>query len=66
MPVILDPADFGRWLYPATPVETLTPLLRPCPADVLEAVTVGTIVNSPKNDGPECIQPTSVPPGAGG
>jgi putative SOS response-associated peptidase YedK len=59
MPVILEPDDFGRWLDPATPVETLTPLLRPCAADVLEAVPVVPAVNNPKNDGPECLGPVA-------
>jgi putative SOS response-associated peptidase YedK len=37
MPVILDPADFGRWLE-ASPEHTqdLLPLLRPAPAEHLE------------------------------
>jgi putative SOS response-associated peptidase YedK len=48
MPVILDPADHGRWLDPAEP--GAIELLRPCPAEWLEAVPVSTRVNSPAND----------------
>jgi putative SOS response-associated peptidase YedK len=59
MPVILEPDDFARWLDPRTPIETLTPLLRPFPADTLEAVAVGTAVNSPKNDGPDLLAPAA-------
>jgi putative SOS response-associated peptidase YedK len=57
MPVILGPDEFARWLDPAAPAEDLLALLRPCPAEVLEAMPVGTAVNSPKNDGPECLEP---------
>jgi putative SOS response-associated peptidase YedK len=57
MPAILGPDDFARWLDPAAPAEDLLALLRPCPAEVLEATPVGTAVNSPKNDGPECLEP---------
>ena len=49
------PADFDRWLDPGTDQAELLPLLRPAPADVMEAVEVGPLVNSPKNDGPECL-----------
>jgi putative SOS response-associated peptidase YedK len=45
MPVILDPADYGRWLDPS--VRSGEELLRPCPAEWLEAVPVSTRVNAP-------------------
>ena len=32
MPVILDPADYARWLDPATPAPAVAALLRPYPA----------------------------------
>jgi putative SOS response-associated peptidase YedK len=60
MPVILDPADYDAWLDPADP-RGADPrgaeLLRPCPAEWLEAVPVSTRVNSPRNDDPSVIQP---------
>jgi putative SOS response-associated peptidase YedK len=60
MPVILDPADFDRWLDLAyQQVDGLTPLLVPYPAEVMEAVAVSPLVNSPKNDGPECLMPVA-------
>jgi putative SOS response-associated peptidase YedK len=31
-------------------------LAGPSPADALEASPVGTYVNNPKNEGPECLQ----------
>jgi putative SOS response-associated peptidase YedK len=32
-------------------------VLVPDPAEVMEAVAVSPLVNSPKNDGPECLAP---------
>jgi putative SOS response-associated peptidase YedK len=58
MPVILPPADFARWLDPALqdPVASM-PLLQPYPAREMVAYPVGLVVNSPKNNGPDCISP---------
>lgn len=57
MPVILEPADFDRWLDPQQrDPAAVRDLLKPAPADVLEAVPVSTYVNSPKNEGPMCIE----------
>ena len=60
MPVILEEKDEARWLDPelTTPSEVL-PLLRKYPSDLMECFEVSTIVNSPKNDVPECVVPTS-------
>jgi putative SOS response-associated peptidase YedK len=56
MPVILAPADFAGWLDPGTrdPARVL-PLLRPYPADGMEAYPVGLRVNNPANDDPSCV-----------
>jgi putative SOS response-associated peptidase YedK len=54
MPVILDPDDYDAWLDPE---RGGLELLRPCPAEWLEAVPVSTRVNSPRNDDPGLIQP---------
>ena len=54
MPVVLDPADFERWLDPEAGGRDL---LRPCPAEWLEATLVSPRVNNPANDDPECIAP---------
>jgi putative SOS response-associated peptidase YedK len=52
MPVIVDPADFGRWLTAAEPPADL---LRPYPANDMTAYPMSMAVNSPKNDRPELI-----------
>jgi putative SOS response-associated peptidase YedK len=55
MPVILDPAEYGRWLDPSQP--DAQALLRPCPDDWLEAFPVSTRVNSPRHDSADLIEP---------
>ena len=55
MPVILDPTDYDRWLD----VELIGvgELLRPCPADWLEAYPVSQRVNRPQNDDASLAEP---------
>jgi putative SOS response-associated peptidase YedK len=55
MPVILAAEDHDRWLDPAQGDGKA--LLRPCPAEWLEAVAVSSRVNSPANDDPEVLLP---------
>ena len=60
MPVIVKPEDYARWLDPACErAEELMPLLRPYANDALVALPVSRVVNSPRNDRPECIEPLS-------
>ncbi len=55
MPVILPAESYAEWLDPDTPVKRLLELLKPYPADRMTAREVGSAVNSPRNDGPECL-----------
>jgi len=58
MPVILSPTDYATWLNPHThDRQQLESLLRPAANDLLIAAPVRTLVNSPKNDVPECAEP---------
>jgi putative SOS response-associated peptidase YedK len=58
MPVILHPKDFEAWLNPGIEdAQRLAHLLRPFPAENMEARPVSARVNSPKNDGPQCLEP---------
>lgn len=58
MPVILDPADYGRWLDPALTLPgEVRPLLRSYPADLMTAFPVTTAVNNPRFDDPLCLAP---------
>lgn len=58
MPVIVDPADFELWLRTdGQRLDQLQHLLRPAPDELLTAHPVSTYVNSPRNEGPQCIAP---------
>ncbi len=57
MPVILDPGDYGRWLDCAKNDATaVADLLKQFPADRMKIVPVSTLVNSPRNEKPECVE----------
>jgi len=60
MPVILHTRDYARWLDPSpqTP-DQLKPLIKPFPADLMDAYPVSTLVNTPANDRPELVVPAS-------
>jgi putative SOS response-associated peptidase YedK len=55
MPCIQPPESYGAWLDPQTSEARLVALLQPYPADEMRVVEVGPAVNSPNNDGPECL-----------
>lgn len=58
MPVIVSPSDYALWLDPAIEEpERLSPLLRPWQGDDLEALAVSTLVNNPRHESPQCIEP---------
>ena len=57
MPVILPPEEYETWLQASTEEHSLQQLLRPYPAEEMEAYGVSTEVNSPKNNTPGCILP---------
>jgi putative SOS response-associated peptidase YedK len=59
MPVIVDPAaNYGKWLgeEPTDPVRLLS-LLRPFPAEQMEAYAVGVAVGNVKNDEAALLTP---------
>jgi putative SOS response-associated peptidase YedK len=59
MPVVLDAADWDRWLDTAfTDTVKLKELLAPFDAKALEAWPVSREVNTPKNEGPGLIEST--------
>ncbi len=58
MPVILSGKDIDTWLDPTiNDAETLQPMLDPYPSEEMEAYPVSTLVNSPKNESSECVEP---------
>ncbi len=56
MPVILDPAADAQWLDPRADAATLHSLLVPYPGERVEAFPVDTWVNSPRHEGPRCLE----------
>jgi putative SOS response-associated peptidase YedK len=57
MSVTIPAGEFERWLDPGNQdVASLQDLLRPSPAERLVVRPVSTTVNSPKNEGAECIE----------
>lgn len=58
MPVILPPAEYASWLDPRPDRgEVLQRLLRPYPSEEMRAYPVSTVVNNPRNDVPQCVEP---------
>lgn len=55
MPLILRPEDYDRWL--TSEPESAVGLLEPCSTEGLTTDPVGTLVNNPQNDVPECVVP---------
>jgi len=60
MPVIVPREARDAWLAPGEDASTLASVLRPYPDEALEAYAVSRLVNSPRNDAPECILPLAV------
>jgi putative SOS response-associated peptidase YedK len=60
MPVILAADAAARWLDPTLDdPAVLRALLAAYPDDALEIYPVSPLVNSPRNDSPECVRPAS-------
>jgi len=57
MPVILPRRDYDHWLDAASTPDSLQDLLVPADSSLFEAFPVSTLVNSPRNDVPECVAP---------
>ena len=57
MPVILSPEDYDLRLEPDFHGQgKLLEMLKPYPAEDMEAYPVGTVVNNPRNEKAECIE----------
>ena len=57
MPVMLLPEDYDRWLDPEMSIDNLRKMLKPYDAALMKAYEVSRVVNSVKNDVPECVEP---------
>jgi len=61
MAVILSPESYASWLDHGTPVDDLNALFTPYPAEHMAAYEVSGMVNNPKNDTPQVIEPYQAP-----
>ncbi len=61
MPVILKPGDEKTWLSGKNSAEILS-LLKPYPADEMDAYPVSKLVNSPRNETPEILKRADTKP----
>ena len=62
MPLIIEPGDYDLWLDPAVQrPDDVRGLLKPYTSPDLTAYPVSTLVNSPANDDPACIEPLGTP-----
>jgi|tagenome__1003787_1003787.scaffolds.fasta_scaffold20787077_1 putative SOS response-associated peptidase YedK len=62
MPVIMEPRHYEAWLTaPATEAKNLQELLIPFEAERMKKYAVNPLVNSPKNDSPQVMEPFQPP-----
>jgi putative SOS response-associated peptidase YedK len=58
MPVILNPESYSKWLDPAASSAQLKSLLVPYAPQEMNVRSISKVVNSTKNDSPDCLNPT--------
>jgi putative SOS response-associated peptidase YedK len=56
MPVILPQDQMSKWLEPSTSARELQAMTSPYPTEEMAAYPVSSLVNSPRNNGPECLE----------
>jgi len=57
MPVVLARDAWERWLDPRATAAELAGLLVPCPDDALRVRPASRLVNDPRHDGPDVLEP---------
>jgi putative SOS response-associated peptidase YedK len=57
MPVMLTPDDCRHWLDPRADPSALASLLRSFASEAMEGYPVSALVNSGRNDSPDCVRP---------
>ncbi|AXS39564.1 SOS response-associated peptidase [Breoghania sp. L-A4] len=65
MPVVIDPADFDRWLDTAdVSAKEAAQMLKPAPDDLFAATPISSRVNKVANDDPDILTPVDPEPDA--
>src|SRR5713101_3284844 len=62
MPVILDDDDAATWVLEETSLEQVAGFLKPCPDGWLRLAPASPMVNDVRNQGPELLDPSALPP----
>jgi len=65
MPVILGPSDYQCWLDPQQDRESLEALMTTFDPGRMSLTPVAAVVNSPRNEGSQCLQPPAARPKQG-
>ncbi len=61
MPAIITPESLNEWLSPDSRSAYLQKMLVPAKTETLQCRRVGRLVNNPRVDCPECIEPEKLP-----
>ncbi len=56
MPVILEPHQYEAWLNPETPIESITEMLKPYPAELMDFHPINPAIKNPRNNSPELLK----------
>jgi putative SOS response-associated peptidase YedK len=59
MPAILAPDDYAKWFDAKTDLRELHALLKPYPAELMAVSEANVLVNSPKNEGAQLLDPAA-------
>lgn len=59
MPAVLAPDDYATWLDADAPTTELHSLLKPYPSELMDVSEANPLMNNPKNDGPELLEPAA-------
>jgi putative SOS response-associated peptidase YedK len=61
MPFILTESARNTWLDPDADLNRLSSVTIPCEASEMVGYFVSPVVNNVRNEGPECVEPYSLP-----
>lgn len=62
MPVVLNDDDAATWVLEELSLEQVSGFLKPCPDGWLGLAPASPLVNDVRNQGPEVLDPTALPP----
>lgn len=58
MPVLLSSSEYDQWLdRDITDPQQLKGIYTPYPADPLQATPISSLINNPRHDSPDCLEP---------